>query len=51
MLKKYIRSLVKKNGMKGLLIKVGDWAVASSPGKDDDKIWNDVVKPFIKGNF
>lgn len=51
MLKKYIRSLVKRNGMKGLLIKVGDWAVASSPGKDDDRIWNDVVKPFIKDNF
>jgi len=51
MLKKLIRSLVRKHGMKGLLIKVGDWAVASSPSKDDDKVWNDVVKPFIKGNF
>ena len=51
MLKRLIRSLVRKNGMKGLLIKVGDWAVASSPGKDDDKIWNDIVKPFIQENF
>jgi len=51
MLKRLIRSLVRKNGMKGLLIKVGDWAVSSSPGKDDDKIWNDIVKPFIQENF
>ena len=51
MLKKLIRRLVKKHGMKGLLIKIGDWAVSASPNKDDDKVWDEVVKPFIKENF
>ena len=51
MLKRVIRKLVKKHGMKGLLIKIGNWAVSSSPGDNDDKIWNDIVKPFIKDNF
>ena len=51
MLKKLVRSLVKKQGMKGLLIKIGDWAVSSSKNKDDDQIWNEVVKPFIEDNF
>ena len=51
MLKKIIRRLVKKHGMKGLLIKIGDWAVKSSPGKEDDEIWETVVKPFIEESF
>ena len=51
MLKKLIRRLVKKHGMKGLLIKIGDWAVSASPNKDDDKAWDEVVKPFIEDNF
>ena len=51
MLKRLINSLVKKHGMKGLLVKIGDWAVKSSPNKEDDKAWNDIVKPFIKENF
>ena len=51
MLKKLVRSLVKKHGMKGLLIKIGDWAVKSSPNKDDDAAWEEVVKPFIEDNF
>ena len=38
MLKRLVRSLVKKHGMKGLLIKIGDWAVARSPGENDDEI-------------
>jgi hypothetical protein len=37
--------------MKGLLVKIGDWAVKSSPNKKDDEIWNDVVKPFIEDSF
>lgn len=37
--------------MKGLLIKIGDWAVAQSPGKNDDEVWEDVVKPFIEESF
>ena len=51
MLKKLIRKLVKKYGMKKLLVMVGDWAVSRSPGEDDDMIWNDQVKPFIEDNF
>ena len=51
MLKKLVRSLVKKHGMKGLLINIGDWAVKSSPNKDDDAAWEEVVKPFIEDNF
>ena len=51
MLKRLIKSLVKKHGMKGLLVKIGDWAVKSSPNKKDDEIWNDVVKPFIEDSF
>ena len=51
MLKRLVRSLVKKHGMKWLLVKIGDWAVKSSPSKEDDKAWEEVVKPFIKDNF
>lgn len=51
MLKRLVQGLVKKHGMKGLLIKIGDWAVASSKNSDDDVIWEETVKPFIKENF
>ena len=51
MLKKLVRRLVKKHGMKGLLIKIGDWAVSASKNKDDDAAWEEVVKPFIEVNF
>ena len=51
MLKRLIRSLVKKHGMKKLLIKIGDWGVSQSPGKNDGEIWEDVVKPFIEDSF
>jgi|TARA_R100000742_G_C4279092_1_gene102898 hypothetical protein len=51
MLKKLIGRMVRKHGMAGLLVKIGDWAVKQSKGKDDDQVWNDVVKPFIKENF
>jgi|TARA_R100001530_G_scaffold4815_1_gene6295 hypothetical protein len=51
MLKKVVRRLVKKHGMKGLLIKIGNWAVSQSPGDNDDQIWNEVVKPFIEDSF
>ncbi len=37
--------------MKGLLVKIGDWAVSSSKNKDDDAVWEETVKPFIKENF
>jgi hypothetical protein len=51
MLKRLVRSLVRKHGMMGLLLKIGDWAVKSSPNKKDDEVWNDVVRPFIEDNF
>jgi hypothetical protein len=51
MLKKVVRRLVKKHGMKGLLVKIGDWAVSASKNEQDDEIWETVVKPFIEDNF
>ena len=51
MLKRLVKSLVKKHGMKGLLVKIGDWAVKNSHNKKDDEVWNDVVKPFIEDSF
>lgn len=51
MLKKLVRRLVKKHGMKGLLIKIGDWAVGASRSEKDDEAWEMVVKPFIEENF
>tara|TARA_R100001443_G_scaffold859_3_gene3405 strand:+ start:2579 stop:2734 length:156 start_codon:yes stop_codon:yes gene_type:complete len=51
MLKKLVRSLVRKHGMKGLLIKIGDWAVSASKNEKDDEAWELVVKPFIEENF
>tara|TARA_R100000687_G_C6380829_1_gene132540 strand:- start:123 stop:254 length:132 start_codon:yes stop_codon:yes gene_type:complete len=43
--------MVMKYGMKGILIMIGDWAVKTSKGKDDDIIWNETVRPFIEENF
>lgn len=51
MLKKVIGRLVKKHGMKKLLIMVGDWAVSASKSEKDDEAWEFVVKPFIEDNF
>ena len=51
MLKKLISRLVKKHGMKKLLIMVGDWAVSASKSEKDDEAWEFVVKPFIEDNF
>ena len=51
MLKRVIQKLVKKHGMKNLLIMVGDWAVKQSKGKDDDKVWHEEGKPFIQEHF
>ena len=51
MLKKLVRRLVRKHGMKGLLIKIGDWAVSASKNEEDDAVWEEAVKPFIEENF
>ena len=42
MLKRIIGKLVKKHGMKGLLIMVGDYSVKATRSKEDDKIWEEV---------
>jgi len=51
MVKKIIERMVRKHGMKGLLVKVGDWAVKRSRDKNDDKIWHEQVRPFIQEHF
>ena len=44
MLKILLKKAVKKHGLKGLLIKVGDIAVKITKSKDDDKAWAKVKK-------
>ena len=51
MVKRVIGRLVKKHGMKKLLIMVGDWAAGASKSEKDDEAWEMVVKPFIEDNF
>jgi hypothetical protein len=42
MLKKIIQRMVRRLGMKGLLILVGDYAVGATKSKKDDEIWEEV---------
>jgi hypothetical protein len=42
MLKKMIQRLVRRHGMVGLLIVVGDYAVKATKSKKDDQIWEEV---------
>lgn len=42
MLKRIIGRLVRKHGMVGLLMMVGDFAVKSTKSKEDDQIWEEV---------
>jgi len=42
MLKRLLQRLVKKHGMKGLLLMVGDHAVKATKSKKDDEIWEEV---------
>ena len=44
MLKILIKKLIKKHGMKGLLLIVGDYAVKATKSKEDDKICAKVKK-------
>ena len=44
MFKMVIGKLVKKHGLLGLLIKVGDFAVSITKTKEDDKAWTQVKK-------
>jgi hypothetical protein len=42
MFKRIIKRLVKKYGMKKLILMVGDYAVGATKSKDDDVIWEEV---------
>jgi hypothetical protein len=44
MLKIVIRKLVKKHGLKNLLMKIGDLAVGITKSKKDDEAWAKVKK-------
>jgi hypothetical protein len=44
MLKIIIRKLVKKHGLKNLLMKIGDLAVSITKSKKDDEAWAKVKK-------
>jgi len=42
MLKRVIGRLVKKHGMVGLLMIIGDYAVKATKSKKDDEVWEEV---------
>ena len=42
MLKRIIQRMVKKLGMVGLLMMIGDYAVGATKSKKDDEIWAEV---------
>jgi len=42
MLKRMIKRLVRRYGMKELLIMIGDYAVEATKTEEDDKIWEEV---------
>ena len=42
MLKRIISRLVKKHGMVGLLMMIGDHAVKATKSKKDDGVWEEV---------
>jgi len=42
MLKRIIARLLRKHGMVGLLIMIGDTAVKASKSKKDDEVWEEV---------
>ena len=44
MFKALLAKAIKKHGLKGLLLKVGDVAVKATKTKDDDKVWAKVKK-------
>ena len=47
MLKLAISKLLKKHGLKDLLIKIGDLAVSITKSKKDDEAW-DKAKKFLE---
>ena len=42
MLKIIIKKMVKKHGMVGLLLMIGDYAVGATKSKKDDEVWEEV---------
>jgi len=42
MLKRMIQRLVRKHGMKNLLILIGDYAVSATKSEKDDEVWEEV---------
>tara|TARA_R100001530_G_C4321425_1_gene155954 strand:- start:6895 stop:7044 length:150 start_codon:yes stop_codon:yes gene_type:complete len=42
MLKRMIQRMVRKHGMVGLLMLIGDHAVKATKSKEDDKVWEEV---------
>ena len=48
MFKVFIKKLVKKHGVKGLLILVGDIATKITPSKADDAVWKKIKKEIKK---
>ena len=44
MLKALLAKAIKKHGLKGLLLKVGDVAVKATKTKNDDKVWAKLKK-------
>tara|TARA_R100000995_G_scaffold71176_1_gene39812 strand:+ start:595 stop:744 length:150 start_codon:yes stop_codon:yes gene_type:complete len=48
MIKKILGRLIRKHGIKKVLIMIGDAAVKYSKSKEDDKIWAQVKKILNK---
>jgi|TARA_R110000823_G_C15818665_1_gene489023 hypothetical protein len=48
LLSAYIAKQVKKHGLKGIIIKVGDLAVKATKSKKDDKVWAEAKKVLNK---
>ena len=48
MVKKIIARLIRKHGMKNVLLMIGDIAEKATKSKEDDKIWAQVKKVLEK---
>ena len=48
MFKMIVKKLVKKHGLKNLLILVGDIATKITPSKADDAVWKKIKKEIKK---
>ena len=48
MVKKIIARLIRKHGMKKVILMIGDAAVKATKSKEDDKIWAQVKKVLEK---